>query len=109
VRWTGGALGSMVDHGRLGHRVRWRLAGAWHTGARAHRSSPAGHNRERGDTGNSMGCSPGPERQRGGQAMVRNSGGGGRCASERLAQAKREAQDRVRRGGALRGCSRWLL
>jgi hypothetical protein len=80
----------------------------WTTGARAHRSSPAGHNRERGDTGNSIGCSPGRGRQRGGRATEGN-GSGGRCAGERLARAKREEEDRVRRGGAVRGCSRWLL
>jgi hypothetical protein len=108
VRWTGGALGSTVDRGWRGHRARRCLAGGWHTGARAHRSSPAGRNRERGDTGNSMGCSPGRGRQRGGRVMEGNSGGG-RCAGERLARAKREVEDRVRSGGAVRGCSRWLL
>jgi hypothetical protein len=35
-------------------------------------------------------------------------GGGRRCAGERLAQAKREAKEGVRRGGAVRGCFRWL-
>jgi hypothetical protein len=35
--------------------------------------------------------------------------GSGRCAGDRLARAKREAEDRVRRGGAARRCSRWLL
>jgi hypothetical protein len=59
---------------------RW-TTGARHTGARAHRSSPAGRNRDRGDTGNSIGCSLGRGRQRGGRAMEGN-GGGGRCASE---------------------------
>jgi hypothetical protein len=37
------------------------------------------------------------------------NGGGGRCASERLTRAKREAKEGARRGGAVRGCSRWLL
>jgi hypothetical protein len=32
-----------------------------------------------------------------------------RCAGERLAQAKREAKEGVRRGGAVRGCSRCPL
>jgi hypothetical protein len=35
--------------------------------------------------------------------------GSGRCAGDRLTRAKREAEDRVRRGGAARRCSRWLL
>jgi hypothetical protein len=35
--------------------------------------------------------------------------GEGQCAGERLARAKREAKEGVRRGGAVRGCSRWLL
>jgi hypothetical protein len=41
----------------------WWTAGARHMGTRAHRSSPAGRNRERGNTGNSMGCSPRHGRQ----------------------------------------------
>jgi hypothetical protein len=94
VRWINGTLESTVDCGRRRHKARRRLAGARHTGARARRSSPAGHNRERGDTGNSMGCSPTRGRQRGGWAMEGN-GGGGRCAGERLARAKRQAEDRV--------------
>jgi hypothetical protein len=35
--------------------------------------------------------------------------GGGQCAGERLTRAKREATEGVRRGGAVQGCSRWLL
>jgi hypothetical protein len=35
--------------------------------------------------------------------------GGGRCASERLARAKRVAKEGARRGGAIQGCSQWLL
>jgi hypothetical protein len=38
-----------------------------------------------------------------------SEGGGSHCADERLARAKREAKEGVRRGGAIRGCSRWLL
>jgi hypothetical protein len=37
------------------------------------------------------------------------NGGGGRCASERLARAKREVKEGARRGGTIQGCSRWLL
>jgi hypothetical protein len=33
VRWTGGALRSMVDCGRRGHSAWRRLTGAWHTSA----------------------------------------------------------------------------
>jgi hypothetical protein len=40
---------------------------------------------------------------------MEGNGGGGRCAGERLTRAKRDAEDRVRRGGAIWGCSRWLL
>jgi hypothetical protein len=61
----GGALGCTVDRGRREHRAWRHLAGARHTGARARRSSPAGCNRERGETGNSMGCSLGCGRQHG--------------------------------------------
>jgi hypothetical protein len=39
MRWTGSALGSTVDRGRRGHRARRCLAGARHTGARAHRGA----------------------------------------------------------------------
>jgi hypothetical protein len=50
----------------------------------------------------------------GGRPTVRWPGDGGNgsdswCASERLARAKREAKEGARRGGAVRGCSRWLL
>jgi hypothetical protein len=50
----------------------------------------------------------------GGRPMTRWLGdggncGGGRCAGERLAQDKREAKEAARRGGAVWGCSRWLL
>jgi hypothetical protein len=50
----------------------------------------------------------------GGRPTVRWPGiggnfGGGWCASERLARAKREAKEGARRGGAVRGCSWWLL
>jgi hypothetical protein len=51
VRWTGGALGSMVDRGRHGHWARWRLSDARRAGARSRRSSPVGCNRERGTRG----------------------------------------------------------
>jgi hypothetical protein len=40
---------------------------------------------------------------------MEENGGGGRCAGERLARAKREVEDRVRRGGAVWGCSQLLL
>jgi hypothetical protein len=43
------------------------------------------------------------------RGAIEENDGGGRCAGERLARAKREAEDRVRRGGAVRGYSRWLL
>jgi hypothetical protein len=36
-------------------------------------------------------------------------GGGSRCAGERLARAKREVKEGVRREGVVWGCSRWLL
>jgi hypothetical protein len=36
-------------------------------------------------------------------------GGGSQCAGERLARAKRVVKEGVRRGGAVRGCSRCLL
>jgi hypothetical protein len=34
---------------------------------------------------------------------------GGWCTGERLTRAKREVKEVVRRGGAIQGCSRWLL
>jgi hypothetical protein len=86
---------------------RWTTGGARHTGAGlagARRWAQQGE----GDMGNSIGCSPGHGRQQGGLAMEENDGGG-RWPGERLAQAKKEAEDRVRRGGAVWGCSRWLL
>jgi hypothetical protein len=43
------------------------------------------------------------------RGAIEENDGGGWCAGERLARAKREAEDRVRRGGAVRGYSRWLL
>jgi hypothetical protein len=45
VRWTGGALGSTVDHGRRGHWARRRLAGTRRVGARAHRRGERGRGR----------------------------------------------------------------
>jgi hypothetical protein len=42
VRWTDGALVSMVDHRRCGREVRWPLAGMRCVSARGHRWWPRG-------------------------------------------------------------------
>jgi hypothetical protein len=62
VRWIGGALGSTVDRGRHGHRVRRRLVGTRHAGARARQSSSAVAKGYEGDEVVLEGCSPEHER-----------------------------------------------
>jgi hypothetical protein len=80
-RWTVGG----ADTGRGG---ALSTRGTWALGlAGAHWRGATG----RGDTGNSIGCSLGRERQRGGR-VTEGNGGGSRCAGERLARAKREAE-----------------
>jgi hypothetical protein len=96
---------STVDRQPMPRARAHQVLASGSSNGRGHRTRGGGGRGKHGAPGSGLtGSRKAAERRHDG-----SEGGGGRCAGERLTRAKREVKEVVRRGGAVRGCCRWLL